>query len=80
MESLRGTGYSLSAAISDLIDNSITAGATSTGPGQIPGCRYLTLVDAMRIGSRRPRDDEMRMTWNVSAWVSRPPRSRRPYL
>ena len=71
MESLRGTGYSLPGAISDLIDNSITAGARNVwvhfhwaGAGSWvsildDGCGMseAELVDAMRIGSRSPRED-----------------------
>ena len=71
MESLRGTGYSLPGAISDLIDNSITAGARNlwlhfhwAGAGSWvsildDGCGMseAELVDAMRIGSRSPRED-----------------------
>ena len=71
MESLRGTGYSLPAAVSDLIDNSITAGAGNIwlhfhwagadsrasilDDGR--GMSETELVDAMRIGSRSPRDE-----------------------
>ena len=69
-DSLRATGYSLPDAVSDLIDNSITAGA-----GDIrldfqwagadswvsildDGCGMSepALIDAMRIGSRSPRE------------------------
>ena len=71
MESLRGTGYSLPGAISDLIDNSITAGARNVwlhfhwaGAGSWvsildDGCGMseAELVDAMRSGSRSPRED-----------------------
>ena len=71
MESLRGTGYSLPAAISDLIDNSVTAGAVniwlhfhwSGANSQVSilddgrGMSETELVDAMRIGSRSPRDE-----------------------
>ena len=71
MESLRGTGYSLPAAISDLIDNSITAGAKniwmhfhwSGANSRVSilddgrGMSEPELVDAMRIGSRSPRDE-----------------------
>lgn len=70
MESLRATGYSLPDAVSDLIDNSITAGARriwldfhwsgtdswatilDDGSGMSEG----ELIDAMRIGSRSPRE------------------------
>ena len=69
MESLRATGYSLPDAVSDLIDNSITAGArdirldfqwagvdswVSILDGGC-GMSEPALIDAMRIGSRSPR-------------------------
>ena len=70
MESLRATGYSLPDAVSDLIDNSITAGARNIwlhfqwagadswasffDDGHGMSERYL--IDAMRIGSRSPRE------------------------
>ena len=71
MESLRGAGYSLPAAISDLIDNSITAGAgniwldfhwsgTNSRVSILDDGRGMSeteLVDAMRIGSRSPREE-----------------------
>ena len=71
MESLRGAGYSLPAAVSDLIDNSITAGAAniwlqfhwSGANSRVSilddgrGMSETELVDAMRIGSRSPRDE-----------------------
>ena len=71
MESLRGAGYSLPAAISDLIDNSITAGAGniwldfhwSGAHSRVSilddgrGMSETELVDAMRIGSRSPREE-----------------------
>ena len=71
MESLRGTGYSLPAAVSDLIDNSITAGAGniwlqfhwSGANSRVSilddgrGMSEMELVDAMRIGSRSPREE-----------------------
>ena len=70
MESLRATGYSLPDAVSDLIDNSITAGARDirlhfqwAGAGSWvsildDGCGMSepALIDAMRIGSRSPRE------------------------
>ena len=70
MESLRGTGYSLPTAVSDLIDNSITAGAgniwlqfhwsgADTRVSILDDGRGMSeteLVDAMRIGSRNPRE------------------------
>ena len=71
MESLRGTGYSLPSAVSDLIDNSIAAGAVNVwlhfhwsgaaswvsilDDGR--GMSESELVDAMRIGSRSPREE-----------------------
>ena len=71
MESLRGTGYSLPAAVSDLIDNSIAAGARniwlhfhwSGANSRVSilddgrGMSETELVDAMRIGSRSPREE-----------------------
>ena len=70
MESLRATGYSLPDAICDLIDNSITAGARNVwidfhwagveswmsilDDGL--GMAELSLIDAMRIGSKSPRE------------------------
>ena len=70
MESLRATGYSLPDAVSDLIDNSITAGARNirlhfqwAGADSWvsildDGCGMSepALIDAMRIGSRSPRE------------------------
>ena len=69
MESLRGTGYSLQGAVSDLIDNSISAGAKNvwlyfhwSGANSWvsilddgSGMSESELVDAMRIGSQSPR-------------------------
>ena len=71
MESLRGAGYSLPAAVSDLIDNSVTAGAGNiwvdfhwSGANSRVlilddgrGMSEVELVDAMRIGSRSPREE-----------------------
>jgi hypothetical protein len=70
IESLRAFGYSPEAAIADLLDNSITAGATEihiafrwrgvdssisiTDNGK--GMDESTLINSMRIGSRSPRD------------------------
>ena len=70
MESLRATGYSLPDAVSDIIDNSITAGARDirlhfqwAGADSWvsildDGCGMSepALIDAMRIGSRSPRE------------------------
>jgi hypothetical protein len=69
MQSLRSVGYSTSAALADLIDNSISAGATavkiSVSIRSHPfvavvddGCGMdeTTLLSAMRFGSRDPRD------------------------
>ncbi len=70
MESLRATGYSLPDAVSDLIDNSITAGARNvwldfrwSGRNSRfsilddgSGMSEPELVDAMRIGSRSPSE------------------------
>ena len=71
MESLRATGYSLPDAVSDLIDNSISAGARNiwlnfhwSGADSWvsildDGCGMSEsgLVDAMRIGSQSPTED-----------------------
>ena len=70
MESLRATGYSLPDAVSDIIDNSITAGAqhiwlnfhwagadswvSILDDGR--GMSESGLIDAMRIGFRSPRE------------------------
>ena len=70
MESLRATGYSLPDAVSDLIDNSITAGARNiwlnfhwSGADSRAfflddgsGMSETELIDAMRIGSQSPRE------------------------
>ncbi len=70
MESLRATGYSLPDAVSDLIDNSITAGARNIWlnfhwSGENSRVSFLDdgsgmseteLIDAMRIGSQSPRE------------------------
>ena len=70
MESLRATGYSLPDAVCDLIDNSITAGARNIWlnfhwAGADSWASFLDdgsgmtepeLIDAMRIGSRSPRE------------------------
>ena len=74
MESLRATGYSLPDAVCDLIDNSITAGARNiwlnfhwAGADSWAsilddgsGMTESELVDAMRIGSRSPRESRER--------------------
>ena len=71
MESLRATGYSLPDAVSDLIDNSIYAGArniwlnfhwagTSSWVSILDdgcGMSEAGLLGAMRVGSRSPTDD-----------------------
>ncbi|WP_433762961.1 ATP-binding protein [Brucella anthropi] len=68
LESLRGIGYSPAAAIADLIDNSIAAGATSVrvdfewrGPSSIVritdngrGMDRAALIEAMRPAGRHP--------------------------
>ena len=70
MESLRATGYSLPDAVSDLIDNSITAGARNVWlnfhwAGTDSWASFLDdgsgmteaeLIGAMRIGSQSPRE------------------------
>lgn len=70
-QSLRDLGYSLETAIADIIDNSIAAGARNIDiwcdPNEADpslaiiddgsGMDQSELVDAMRFGSRNPRDD-----------------------
>ncbi|WP_114285645.1 ATP-binding protein [Candidatus Halocynthiibacter alkanivorans] len=70
VESLRDIGYSLDTALSDIIDNSVTAGAKSVQIfvetlGEDPAIGILddgegmseeTLIEAMRLGSRNPRE------------------------
>ena len=70
MESLRAAGYSLPDAVSDIIDNSITAGARNIWlefhwagvDSQVSilddgsGMSESELINAMRIGSRSPRE------------------------
>lgn len=69
MESMRSLGYSVSTALADIIDNSISAGATEVeiifSPLDIPyivildngiGMLPSELDDAMRHGSRNPHD------------------------
>jgi len=69
MESLRAVGYSTAAALADLIDNSVAAGArqvaVSFAGAPEPfvavlddgeGMSHDALVTAMRYGSRNPRD------------------------
>jgi len=70
MQSLRAFGYTLPAALADLCDNSLTAGATRIEiravPGQDPYIAVLddgtgmdgqALIAAMRFGSADPRDE-----------------------
>lgn len=69
MESTRAIGYSIEAAIADLIDNSITAGASNINIDFFPiGEAYISILDdgcgmnkeelihAMQYGSRSPLD------------------------
>ena len=70
-ESLREIGYSLASALADIVDNAITAGATTvhllvdtSGPeGRIDvlddgrGMTESELIEAMRLGSRSPLED-----------------------
>jgi hypothetical protein len=69
MQSLRAVGYTVQAALADLIDNSIAAGAKTvvidfdaTAAGYVAtvddgrGMDEATLVAAMRFGSRDPRE------------------------
>jgi len=67
MQSLRAVGYSMHAALADLVDNSIAAGANTVAIECDPVAGHLitiddgvgmddaTLVAAMRFGSRDPR-------------------------
>lgn len=70
IESMRAVGYSLESAISDLVDNSISAGATSVSiqfrPLDTPyvavldngrGMTPLELTEAMRHGGRSPLEE-----------------------
>lgn len=71
MEALRGLGYSTAAALADIVDNSISAGATEVGIGFAwggPTSRISVLDDgrgmddaelerAMRLGERSPLDE-----------------------
>jgi signal transduction histidine kinase len=73
VESMRDMGYSLKTALADIVDNSITAGATHirvmAPPTSETGQRRIAILDdgigmssdelhsAMRLGSRSPRDD-----------------------
>lgn len=70
MESLRDIGYSLDHAVADIIDNSISAGATEVeletlvGPSSLElvirdngsGMGLDELLQAMRLGSRNPKE------------------------
>ena len=70
MESTRAIGYSIGAAVADIIDNSITAHATKVGIWFLPydepyvaildnGCGMdpNSLTEAMRYGSCNPKDE-----------------------
>lgn len=71
IESMRDIGYTLETALADIIDNSITASATTihilaNTPGPSPsigilddgeGMTEAELFAAMRLGSRSPRED-----------------------
>jgi hypothetical protein len=71
IESMRDIGYSLESALADVVDNSITAGATTVRlfadtAGSEPrfailddgeGMTQAELLDAMRPGSRNPLDE-----------------------
>lgn len=69
MQSLRAVGYTLGAALADLVDNSVAAGARNISIDYAPGTTgHLAILDdgrgmdptelvaAMRFGSRDPRD------------------------
>ncbi len=74
MESMRDIGYSMSSALADLIDNSITAGATriqifantSTPEPKVAilddggGMAHEVLLEAMRLGTHNPRMERSR--------------------
>lgn len=73
MEALRGLGYSTSAALADIVDNSISAGASEVridfawdGPASRvtvldngKGMDDRTLESAMRLGDKSPLDERM---------------------
>jgi hypothetical protein len=74
MQSLRAVGYTTSAALADLVDNSIAASASivriSFSPTPEPmvavvdngsGMNRETLIAAMRFGSRDPREERLGM-------------------
>lgn len=66
VESMRAVGYSFESALADLLDNSISAGATSVAINFPPECSYIGILDngcglapddltaAMRHGSTNP--------------------------
>ena len=69
MQSLRAVGYTIQAALADLIDNSLAAGArtvamdfNAAAAGYVAtvddggGMDEATLIAAMRFGSRDPRE------------------------
>lgn len=74
IESMRDIGYSLQTALADIIDNSLTAGATKieilTPPDRThprigilddgEGMTQERLLDAMRLGSRSPLEERAR--------------------
>lgn len=74
IESLRDIGYTLSTALADILDNSITAGAsavdiladtTADSPtiailDNGSGMDRRTLVEALRLGSKSPREERSR--------------------
>ena len=74
LESMRDIGYSLGTALADIIDNSLTAGARTirifadtSGPAlrvgildDGTGMGEATLLDAMRLGARSPREERER--------------------
>jgi len=71
IESMRDIGYTLETALADIVDNSITAGARSIRiqAETSPDCAFISvsddgrgmteseLIEAMRPGSRSPRDE-----------------------
>ena len=88
--SMRDLGYSLETAIADLVDNSISADATSVDifcdlTQQNPtlgiidnghGMDEAGIIDALRHGSKNPSETRSPKDLGVLVWDSRPPHSR----
>jgi hypothetical protein len=88
LESMRAVGYSFEAALADLIDNSITAGARAINVRfSVAAEPYVAIIDdgcgmsgsvltaAMRHGSRNPALQREAMDLGRLASASRPRRS-----